>query len=59
MDGAVPDIRREVMRARDIVSEFEYSVMSAQTMVNDIRRAAVESQGGSGGKNQLVRDTRT
>jgi hypothetical protein len=59
MDRTVPDIRREVMKARAIVSEFEHSVTSAQTVVSDLRRAAAESQGGSGGKNLLVSDTRT
>jgi hypothetical protein len=44
MDGTVPDIHREVMKTRAIVS--------------DIRRAVVENQGGSGGKNLPVSDIR-
>jgi hypothetical protein len=59
MDRIFPDIRRDAMRARAIVSELEHNVTSAHTMVSDIRRAAVESQGGSGGKNLLVSDTGT
>jgi hypothetical protein len=57
--GTVPDIRREVVKTRVIVSELEHNVTSTHTMVSDIRRAVVESQGGSGGKNLLVSDTRT
>jgi hypothetical protein len=59
MYGTVPDIRREVVKTRAIISELEDNVISTHTMVADIRRAVVESQGESGGKNPLVSDTRT
>jgi hypothetical protein len=59
MHGTVPDIRRDVMKTRAIVSELEHNVTSSHIMVSDIRRAVVESQGGSGGKNLPVSDIRT
>jgi hypothetical protein len=59
MDGTVPDIRRDVMKTRAMVSELEHNVTSGHIMISEIRRAVVESQGGSGGKNLPVSDTRT
>jgi hypothetical protein len=59
MHGTIPDIRREVVKTRAIVSELEHHVTTTHTMVSDIRRTVVESQGGSGSKNLLVSDTRT
>jgi hypothetical protein len=59
MHGTVPDIRRDVMKTRAIISDLEHTVTSAHTMVSDMRRAVVGSQGGIGGKNPLVSDTYT
>ena len=59
IDGTVSDIRRDVMKARAIVSGLECDVTSAHTMVSDIHRTVVKGREGSGGKNLLVGDTRT
>ena len=59
VDGIVPDIRRDVMKARVIVSELEHNFTSTQVMVSNIHRAVVEGREGGDGKNLLVSDTWT
>jgi len=53
MDGTVPDIRRDVIKARDIVSELEHNFTSTQVMVSDIHRMVKDQEGGDG-KSLLV-----
>ena len=57
MHGTIPDIRRDAMKARAIVSELEHNVTSTRNMVSDIHRT-VKGQEGGRGKNILVSDTR-
>jgi len=57
MDGAVPNIRRDVIKARAIVSELEHNLTSTQMMVSDIHRAVVKGKQGGNGNDPSVGDT--
>jgi len=57
MHETIPDIRRDVIKARAIVSEIEHNVTSTQVMVSNIHRAVVEGREGGDHKNLLVSDT--
>jgi len=52
----VPDIRRDVMKTRAIVSELERNVANTQIMVSNIHRTVAKSQEGGDGRNLLVSD---
>jgi len=59
MHETIPDIRRDVIKARAIVSELEHNFTSTQVMVSNIHRAVVEGLEGGDSKNLLVSDTST
>jgi len=56
MHEAVPDLRRDVIKARVIVSELEHNFTNTQIMVSNIHRAVVEGREGGDSKNLLVSD---
>ena len=55
---AVPDIRRDIVKTRAIVSGLDSNVTSTHTMVSDIHRTMVKGQEGGDDKALLVSDTR-
>ena len=56
MHETIPDIRRDVIKARAIVSELEHNFTSTQVMVANIHRTVVEGREGGDSKNLLVGD---
>jgi len=59
MHETIPEIRRDVIKARAVVSELEHNFASTQVMVSNIHRAMVEGREGGDSKNLLVSDTST
>ena len=59
MHELVPDVRRDVIKAQDIISEVGHNVTRTQVMVSNIHRAVVEGREGGDGNNLLVSDTWT
>ena len=59
MHEPVPDVRRDVMKAQDIISEVGHNVTNTQVMVSNMHRAMVEGREGGDGKNLSVSDTWT
>ena len=57
LHGAVPDIRRNVVKTWAIVSGLESNVTSTHTMVSDIHRTMVKCQEGGDDKDLVVSDT--
>jgi len=56
MHETAPDIRRDVMKTRAIVSELERNVTNTQIMVSNIHHSVAKSQEGGDGRNLLVSD---
>ena len=54
MHETIPDIRRDVMKTRAIVSELERNV--TQLMVSNVQHTVAKSQEGGDGGNLLVND---
>ena len=59
MHETIPDIRRDVIKARAIVSELEHNFTTTQVMVANIHRTVVEGREGGDSKNMLVSDKST